>query len=196
MYTLILKTGSGSSTRFPLFSTVINIGRDPGNIIVLGDTSVSRNHAQVMVEEGAVYVQDMGSQNGTYVNDRKIVGKAKIEVGDKLIVGNYNFVLQEKEDEYADLESNQTVIDSNSPAQTAPAPPEPPTQRYNTNQPPPQGIPAPGPAPSYSLDGGSGAGEVYSASGESEPSNLPFILLLLVLLGIALALFYVLFKSS
>jgi hypothetical protein len=51
----------------------LTIGRDASNNIVLNDTMVSRNHAQLIVSgEGRVQIKDLGSTNGTYVNGNKI----------------------------------------------------------------------------------------------------------------------------
>lgn len=50
-----------------------NIGRDAGNQIVLNDTLVSRNHAQLTIlDNGQVMIKDLGSSNGTFVNGNRI----------------------------------------------------------------------------------------------------------------------------
>ena len=51
----------------------LSIGRDASNNIVLNDKMVSRNHAQLIInEDGRVLIKDLGSTNGTFVNGNKI----------------------------------------------------------------------------------------------------------------------------
>ncbi len=50
----------------------IAIGRSPGNDIVLDATAISRYHASLSLQEGQVYLQDLGSVNGTYVEGQKL----------------------------------------------------------------------------------------------------------------------------
>lgn len=69
------------------------IGRASLCDIVLGDRTVSRQHATVWQEYGAVYVRDMGSANGTYVNGAKAEGMVRLNAGDKLQLGNVHLRL-------------------------------------------------------------------------------------------------------
>jgi diguanylate cyclase (GGDEF)-like protein len=50
---------------------------------------VSRNHAQIRVEEGRVQVEDLGSTNGTRVNGAPIQGPADLRAGDRLAIGGH-----------------------------------------------------------------------------------------------------------
>ena len=62
--------------------------------IVLNDKSVSRVHAQIDEAEGRLYIYDMNSTNGTYINGVKIVSEEKeIKEGDEIRLGNLRFVL-------------------------------------------------------------------------------------------------------
>jgi len=74
---------------FVLAEGVNRIGRDPAqNQHVMLSTNVSRSHCEVFVSEGQVWVSDLGSHNGTYVNDQRIgaPGRAQQELkpGDRL----------------------------------------------------------------------------------------------------------------
>jgi pSer/pThr/pTyr-binding forkhead associated (FHA) protein len=57
---------------FPLTEAPVAIGRQTDNTIVLADPQASRHHATIYWQAGSFFVQDMGSANGTYVNDRRI----------------------------------------------------------------------------------------------------------------------------
>jgi pSer/pThr/pTyr-binding forkhead associated (FHA) protein len=54
---------------------------------------ISRHHCVVMVEDSLVVVRDLGSRNGTFVNDEQVVGERELRAGDKLRVGPLYFEL-------------------------------------------------------------------------------------------------------
>lgn len=58
--------------RYPLTNGPTVLGRGADADIVVEDTGVSRHHAQIVVDQGTVAVQDLGSTNGTFVNGRKV----------------------------------------------------------------------------------------------------------------------------
>ena len=62
--------------------------------ILLNDKSVSRVHAQIDEAEGRLYIYDLDSTNGTYINGVKVVSEEKeVKVGDEIRLGNLRFVL-------------------------------------------------------------------------------------------------------
>ena len=66
----------------------VRIGRDPdGELVVKGETGVSRSHVRIdLGPEGAV-LRDAGSSNGTLVNDQLIKGPVALAVGDRVALG-------------------------------------------------------------------------------------------------------------
>ncbi|MEO0813157.1 MAG: FHA domain-containing protein, partial [Myxococcota bacterium] len=64
--------------------------RVDGNAIVIPDTSVSRQHAAVLVGSSVVEVRDNGSSNGTFVNGERIVNRT-LAGGDVVAFGNVEF---------------------------------------------------------------------------------------------------------
>jgi CRP-like cAMP-binding protein len=99
---LIFEEGLIQERVFPL-EEQLSIGRRPLNDIHLSDPSVSREHAKVYVENDQVIVEDLGSHNGTFVNDERIK-KAFLTHGDSVRVGKVNFrYIQERVSQ--DLES-------------------------------------------------------------------------------------------
>lgn len=65
------------------------LGRLSGHpVFIFYDTMVSRNHAEISWENGAYWLEDTGSRNGTYVNEKKIAQKTQIVSGDSLRVGD------------------------------------------------------------------------------------------------------------
>lgn len=82
-----------SELRFPIndgSSTVL--GRSSKSDVVLkSDDYVSGEHALITRHGGLLYVEDNGSTNGTYVNDRKTVGATPLREGDSIRVGSTTF---------------------------------------------------------------------------------------------------------
>jgi hypothetical protein len=62
------------------------IGRHPDCDIVLAGPGVSRRHARLTFRDGVWIVQDLGSTNGTIVNDSR-VGRCRLNAGDRLEIG-------------------------------------------------------------------------------------------------------------
>lgn len=68
----------------------ITIGRKPGNHIVLKDRLLSSKHCRIIRLDGKWYVEDLGSTNGSFLNDRR-VSSAVLKTGDVLKLGRYSF---------------------------------------------------------------------------------------------------------
>jgi len=101
---LIIITGSAQGKTIPIDKngpTVI--GRDPSLDVVFDSNECSRRHSKIYISEsGIVYVEDLGSTNGTFVNGRKIDAPHGLEDGDRINIGNaaiLKFQLQDSIDE-------------------------------------------------------------------------------------------------
>ena len=87
--TLVIRSGGGrSGETFPVEGERMRIGRSPDAEIFLDDVTVSRNHALLVRRRDGLYIDDLGSLNGTYVNRRRIESH-KLADGDELQVGKY-----------------------------------------------------------------------------------------------------------
>jgi pSer/pThr/pTyr-binding forkhead associated (FHA) protein len=73
--------------RFLLRSGETLVGRSNYCSIVLQDTSVSRQHAAVVVTPQGVTIEDLGSENGTFVNGERIQAKQRLVPGDLIELG-------------------------------------------------------------------------------------------------------------
>lgn len=62
----------GAGMEFPLKEGSTTIGRRSGNEIVIPDPYVSGNHATIMIEGDTASITDIGSANGTYINDARL----------------------------------------------------------------------------------------------------------------------------
>src|SRR6478735_2279718 len=81
----------GSSRTFSVDGRPLTIGRAPDNGLVLFDGRVSRHHARLYGRRGALLLADLGSTNGSWVNDRRVEEMAlgegdQIRVGDTILV--------------------------------------------------------------------------------------------------------------
>ena len=83
---LVLETGSAMGKFFSIRKDV-RIGRHPSNEITLSDLAVSRRHAQIEVKGADIYILDLGSVNGTFVNGAQVKDRRRIVNGDKIRVG-------------------------------------------------------------------------------------------------------------
>jgi pSer/pThr/pTyr-binding forkhead associated (FHA) protein len=81
-------SGKYQGGEFPLrMNREIIIGRSSDLDMVLVEDMVSRRHAKITTSEAEIFIQDMGSTNGTFVNGEKISGRARLAEGDRILVG-------------------------------------------------------------------------------------------------------------
>lgn len=85
---LLLVLG-GDGARFLIDSDVTSVGRHPESDIFLDDITVSRHHAKFVRVDGQIYLEDLGSLNGTYVNRTLVDGRAQLRQGDQIQIGKY-----------------------------------------------------------------------------------------------------------
>ena len=87
--TLVIRSGGGrSGEAFDVSGEQMRIGRSPDAEVFLDDVTVSRNHALLVRRRDGVYIDDLGSLNGTYVNRHRIESH-KLTDGDEVQVGKY-----------------------------------------------------------------------------------------------------------
>ena len=74
-------------------SDSLSVGRGSDNDVVLGSKQISRNHAVLSVLNGKLYVKDLNSSNGTFINDERIeTNESKyLEADDTLGFSSFNF---------------------------------------------------------------------------------------------------------
>lgn len=94
---LIVRSGPQAGDRFDLVNDETRLGRHPESEIMLDDITVSRRHATIERTAEGYVVSDVGSLNGTYVNQERI-DRAVLQHGDELQVGKFRLVLFERSD--------------------------------------------------------------------------------------------------
>jgi predicted component of type VI protein secretion system len=89
---LIFLTGT-SAGRSMEFDRELILGRTDGDVIV-ADARVSRRHAAIRFEGSRAVVEDLGSANGTWVNEHRVQEPRVISPGDRIRLGNTSFEIQ------------------------------------------------------------------------------------------------------
>jgi len=94
--TLAIRSGGGRAGEvFSVRGERMTIGRSPEAEVFLDDVTVSRNHALLVRRGDGLYIDDLGSLNGTYVNRRRIESHG-LRHGDELQVGKYKLTYLER----------------------------------------------------------------------------------------------------
>lgn len=65
----------------------LTVGRAAGCQVTLDDNYASQLHARIFRRDGTLYVEDLGSTNGTYLNTRKVSAPMALKRGDRLKIG-------------------------------------------------------------------------------------------------------------
>lgn len=135
-YLLEVVEGPEAGRQIRLAGKSVEIGRDPGVDIVLeGDSLVSRRHARLTPTSGGVIVEDLESSNGTFLNGDEIHVPALLTVGRELTIGVR--VLELRTPAQAEKTSVRPVPAGLTAMQSSPVTPSPP--------------PPPAPAPGFGL---------------------------------------------
>jgi pSer/pThr/pTyr-binding forkhead associated (FHA) protein len=88
--TLVGIDGALAGQRVAIPPTGLTIGRETDNMLIIPDPSVSRHHARIAFENGALVVYDLNSTNGVYVNEQRI-SKQSLRAGDIVRFGMARF---------------------------------------------------------------------------------------------------------
>lgn len=86
--------GPLAGKRYPVTVAGLRLGRDPANEVHIDDGGVSRQHARVLLHNGAVWVQDAGSRNGLFVNGQRVPDHKQVKEGDRIVLGAHTFTVE------------------------------------------------------------------------------------------------------
>ncbi|PIF03023.1 MAG: histidine kinase [Propionibacterium sp.] len=89
---LVIQRGSDIGARFLLDAELTSVGRHPDSDIFLDDVTVSRHHAKLVRQASDIYIEDLGSLNGTYVNRKLVDGRIKLRLKDEVQIGKFRLV--------------------------------------------------------------------------------------------------------
>jgi len=75
----------------------VKIGRAVENEVVIISKRVSREHARIWREGRHIFLEDLGSTNGTFLNDERVLAPSALRDGDRILVGDVSFVFHDPE---------------------------------------------------------------------------------------------------
>jgi pSer/pThr/pTyr-binding forkhead associated (FHA) protein len=85
---LLVRGGPDEGRSIPLAPGVLTIGRELANDIVLDIRGVSRRHARILGDTSGYWITDLGSRNGTFVNDARLgAGPRRLRNLDRIKLG-------------------------------------------------------------------------------------------------------------
>jgi pSer/pThr/pTyr-binding forkhead associated (FHA) protein len=91
---LVIEDEAGTRTVVPFTSDELVLGRAAAGVAWrLPDRNVSRRHCRFARASGVVYVEDLGSLTGTWLNGERISGRRRVRAGDLIEVGDYDLVV-------------------------------------------------------------------------------------------------------
>ena|SRR5438270_6980039 len=105
-------SGPDAGRVFPLSASSV-IGRDPTAAVRLSDEEVSRRHAIVLLGEGEIVVEDLGSVNGTFTEFGQVNKEKKLMAGDRIRVGRT--VIEIRDAPARDLDAHEKTTKSSLP---------------------------------------------------------------------------------
>jgi pSer/pThr/pTyr-binding forkhead associated (FHA) protein len=89
-------SGPMDGLEFEITKKMATIGREEANDIPLPlDGLVSRQHARISLENGECWLEDMGSRNGTFIEEKQVKGKVRLPLGTIFRVGGCEMRLKD-----------------------------------------------------------------------------------------------------
>src|SRR5688572_596536 len=88
---LVVLAGAKQGLEIPLKKDKFLIGRAKECSLRAGSEAISRRHCAILRKSGRCTVRDLGSRNGTYVNDIRITEEVALSAGDELRIGPLKF---------------------------------------------------------------------------------------------------------
>ena len=107
------ENGPEAGKRYPVTASQYVLGRHPDCDIVIDVGAVSRHHCKVFLEGSEYFCEDMGSRNGTFLNDSLVEGHQRLRHGDRLRICDVVFVFYERNDTPArgpDESSSRAIV--------------------------------------------------------------------------------------
>lgn len=88
---MVIHRGPSKGARFLIDNAEVAIGRSIESPIFLDDVTVSRKHAVIVNEEKTFSIKDLGSLNGTYLNNQSVLN-SPLTTGDEIQVGKFHML--------------------------------------------------------------------------------------------------------
>jgi pSer/pThr/pTyr-binding forkhead associated (FHA) protein len=119
---LVVGAGSLQGKSIPITKSTFLIGRDAKCHLRPASQTISKRHCSIQLRDGQLFVEDMGSTNGTFINDEKVESPRALVDGDKLKIGPLEFMI--KLEQPAQVEK-ATLVDKDTETQLPAVTPKP-----------------------------------------------------------------------
>ena len=129
MFTVVVTEKGGSKQTLEFDEESVTVGRVQGNQIILPRGNVSKQHAKLEMKGGELWISDLGSTNGTYINGRRITEPTPVKPADSVYIGEFILALE------VASSGAPAQAPTPSPAPIAPAPPKPRLQGPKAGRP-------------------------------------------------------------
>jgi pSer/pThr/pTyr-binding forkhead associated (FHA) protein len=143
---LTVLAGAKKGTAIPLKKDDFVIGRASDCTLRAGSEAISRRHCVIKRAADGFVVSDLGSRNGTFVNDEQIAGETALKIGDTLRVGPLTFCVEawlrtaKGSDESTEAQAAASQSTEHEPADVEAAPVATSAGLKKTKQPPVKGV--------------------------------------------------------
>ncbi len=100
---ILCTRGALTGSRFELHEDrPLRIGRAPDNDVVVANDDASRYHAELLLDNGTLWLRDAGSRNGIVFRGSRLTQPKALKVGDTFDVGDHSFELRWDDDATAE----------------------------------------------------------------------------------------------
>lgn len=127
-YRVTYLTGPYKGLTADFSQEIITIGRAAENEMVVDESHISGYHARLVIQEGRVLIDDLGSTNGTFVNGKRVKSPTHLQPGDMIQLGtNVKLKISPLIEDFGDrtvFSTRETLADD----VPAPSPPQRPPQ--------------------------------------------------------------------
>jgi sigma-B regulation protein RsbU (phosphoserine phosphatase) len=106
---LAVDSGIDKGMVYPLEPGAITLGRSTNNAIQIIDKRASRHHVEVRLEDGQVFLRDLESKNGTFINGDRLEGEIELNNGDRFRIGDTTVVFERDADDERPKKKTTTV---------------------------------------------------------------------------------------
>ncbi len=93
---LLVRAPQGGTRECEITRTPLTIGRKPGNDLCLDDPAVSGHHARIVQIQEVLFLEDLKSTNGSFVNEQKI-DRRQLQDADSLRFGAHRVIFRDKQ---------------------------------------------------------------------------------------------------
>ncbi|MBA3075392.1 MAG: FHA domain-containing protein [Anaerolineae bacterium] len=185
IYKLIIQSGTGTGTEFPLEKNELFLGRDLTSDLVINDPEVSRRHLRLVLDGATYRLEDLGSTNGTFMHGQRLTTPTLLKPGEVITLGEKIVLRYEviSTDPNATVVAQRGVSSSTQPGTAPVVPPvhaaPPSAVRESVIAPPPERVTPPISAvPAYQ------APNMQTPPTAAPKKKSPVLVIILILVGI------------